>query len=234
MPTFRKTLPPAGRNTGYELHRTPPGSPLHGIITCDELLVCDTHYWHGRTTPCERLCNENGATTDDTMCPACVDKIGYRTHAYVTAYDAKTGEQFLAEFTACAARPLADYHEHTGTLRGCAFTAQRSKPSQNAKVLIVTHTANLARIELPNAPDIADALAIIWRLPRHSLNSQSEHQPDLTVERKPARRAKQLHPDPRRLRQQREQQDNAGTDQRRAELLAGLAKAAQNGNGHTP
>ena len=71
MPTWRTELPPEGKNRGYDLKRTPTSAPLIAIITSTDLLVCDTHYWHGRTTPCERQCNAEGRTIDDTQCPAC-------------------------------------------------------------------------------------------------------------------------------------------------------------------
>lgn len=165
MPTWRTQLPPQEAHRGFDLRRTPQSASLQAVITSETLLVCDTHYWHGRTTPCERQLNEQGKTIDDSMCPACVDKAGYRTHCYVSAYDARASEHFIFECTTHAAKPLQDYFDATGTLRGCVLHASRPKGTPNGKVCIQTNTANLAKINLPAAPDLPRALAVIWRIP---------------------------------------------------------------------
>ena len=54
MPTWSTELPSVQKHMGYDLRRTPPAAPLHAICTCTDLLVCDTHFWGGRTLPCER------------------------------------------------------------------------------------------------------------------------------------------------------------------------------------
>jgi hypothetical protein len=171
MPTFSNRLPPEGKHRGYELLRTPETGTITGIITCDNLIVCDTHFWHGRTMPCERIVTETGDLVQDTNCPACVAKQSWRTHAYVSAYSGKTGVHFLYECTAMAAKQLADYYDNAGTLRGCGFQASRPKGRKNAKVVIVTTPVNLAKVNLPEAPDVARALAVIWRLPETAVTT---------------------------------------------------------------
>ena len=174
MPTWRKELPPEGKNHGYDLRRTPTNGSLIAIITCEELLVCDTHYWHGRTMPCERECNNEGRTIDDTHCPACVEKAAWRTHVYVSAFDAKKREHFIFECTTHAAKTLQEYRDAAGTLRGCILNACRPKGTPNGKVSILTHAADLSKCSPPAAPNIPDALAVIWRLPRTALAEQVE------------------------------------------------------------
>jgi hypothetical protein len=119
--------------------------------------------------PCERICNDEGQTIDDTPCQACCQKQPYRTHVYVSAFDPKTHVHFLYECTANAAKPLEEYFQTTGTIRGCLFNASRPKGGMNSKVVIVTNTANLSRNPLPNPPDIPKALAVIWRLPKDAV-----------------------------------------------------------------
>lgn len=161
MPTWRTELPPEGKNRGYDLHRTPTAAPLIAIVTSDNLLVCDTHYWHGRTTPCERVCNAEGRTIDDSHCPACVDKAAWRTHVYVAAFDARKREHFIFECTTHAAKMFQEYRAAAGTLRGCIFNATRPKATPNGKVSIITHAADLSKTFLPPAPDVTAALAVI-------------------------------------------------------------------------
>lgn len=165
MPRFSTNLPAEGPERGWSLKRTPESAPITGIATADKLLVIDTHYWHGRTMPCERVANEDGTLRDDTACPACAAKQSYRTHAYISAWSEKTGQHFLFECTATAAKPFADYIAACGTLRGCGFAASRIKPTKNARVNILTKTANLGKLQLPPPPDVLAALAVIWRLP---------------------------------------------------------------------
>jgi hypothetical protein len=162
------------------------------------MLVCDTHFWHGRTTPCERLLNETGKTLDDSTCPACRDKQAWRTHVYLSAFDAKSHEHFIFECTANAAKAFAEYHAAARTLRGCVFHATRPKQGPNSKVVIVTNTVNLAKTPLPQQPDVARALAVIWRLPQTALPVvEQPHSPP------------EIHPNPTRLKMLRDQLDNA-------------------------
>jgi hypothetical protein len=177
------------------------------------MIVCDTHFYHGRTSPCERQQNDEGGTIDDSMCGPCREKIGYRTHAYVAAFDVKRNEHFLFECTTHAAKAFAEYREATGTLRGCAFQASRPKCTPNGKVAIITNTVNLAKCKLPKEPNLILALSVIWRLPIQGLQLEHQnHRPDkVTTEAGP-------------LHEMREQPDNAAdpeqTERRRAELLA--------------
>jgi hypothetical protein len=198
MPTWRTELPPEGKNHGYDLRRTPTHGNLIGIISSDHLLVCDTHYWHGRTTPCERECNAEGKTIDDSHCPACLEKAAWRTHVYVSVFDLRKREHFIFECTTNAAKTLQEYHDATGTLRGCILNACRPKQTPNAKVSILTNPADLSKCSLPQAPNIADALAIIWRLP------------STAIEKHPMKYSPtELRTNAKRLRAMRTQPDNA-------------------------
>ena len=171
MPTWSNKLPSEKKHMGYDIRRTPQASPLQAIITCNELLVCDTHYWGGRTLPCERIQQNPDGSITAGNCAACNEAMPYRTHTYVSAFDCKTREHFIFECTAHAARPLADYREANKSLRGCIFRASRPKCLKNAKVVIETNAANLAKVNLPDAPDLILALSTIWRLPTTGLRT---------------------------------------------------------------
>ena len=224
MPTFAHRLPALGKHQGYELRRTPASGNLTGVITADQLLVCDTHFWHGRTMPCERICNADGKTIDDSPCPACVNKQPFRSHAYVSAFSSKTSSHFIFECTAIAAKPIEEYCDANGTIRGCALTAFRPKGGQNSKVVILTNTINLRSITLPPAPNVAAALAVIWRLPKTAIE---------TILTEPG--APTIHTVNEVLDEIRNQEPNAAGPEafaaRKETITAALLKAAANGNG---
>lgn len=163
MPTFLKRIPPMSKLKGWDLKRTPPATALTGIITCHELVATPTHYWGGRTVPCE------GET-----CKACLALVPNRWHIYVSAYSNKTKEHFLFECTAQAGEAFDSYFHANGTLRGCAFGATRPKGGKNAKVFIETKPVDLSKQHLPEAPDLIRALCTIWQLPAGPIEGLKE------------------------------------------------------------
>jgi hypothetical protein len=206
MPTWSTELPTTAKHMGFDLRRTPPASPLGGIATSPDLIVVATHYYHGRTTPCEA-----------PDCPACRESIPFRTHVYISLFDPKKCEHFLFECTAAAAKPLAEHRTLYGTLRGASIHASRPKCRPNAKVYIQTNTIDIARVHLPEPPDIQKALCVIWRIPLPA--TDLHHLPNGT----PTVRVRSA-----RLRPMRDQPDNAGNEKSMAEILAG------NGNTLSP
>jgi hypothetical protein len=88
-----------------------------------------------------------------------------RHHCYLSAIAPKTHEHFLFECTAIAGGPLQDWLLATGTLRGCHFAASRPKRRKNAKVEIFCSPYDITHTNLPKAPDIPAAMAVIWQLP---------------------------------------------------------------------
>jgi hypothetical protein len=223
MPNWSNALPPPRRHAGYELRRTPLDKPLTAVITSPQMIVCDTHFWGGRTLPCERSINDQHDTIDDVLCPACLAKQPWRTHAYVAAFDHHAHSHFLFECTDAAAAPLVTYRLANGTLRGCLFTACRPKRGKNAKVEIITRAADLSKCPLPEPPDLILALSVIWRLPLPALATQ------------PASRGRnRLTTRPEPLRAMRTQPADAGDPSRVAILLAQLTPPPPAGNGDQP
>lgn len=158
MPSWSTDLPPSPSHHGFDLRRTPPDRPLRAIVTCDQLNICFTHFWGGRTRPCEK-----------PNCEACLAMSPARAHCYLSAMDPATRDHFLFECTAAAALPFRDWFETYSTLRGCLFQALRPKRRRNSKVEILTKPADLSKINLPSAPDIARAMAVIWQIPGASI-----------------------------------------------------------------
>jgi len=210
MPIFSSRLPKVQKHMGYDLRRTPAPGNLQAIITCDQLLVCDTHYWGGRTLPCERIQTLPDGTTAPGNCAACNESMPYRTHVYVSAFDTRSRDHFIFECTAHAAKPLEDYFDATGTLRGCTFRASRPKGLKNSKVVIETAPANLTKITIPNPPDLILALSTIWRLPTSGLRSS-----------KNTSKTKRITTVEKPLRSMREQPDNQPEPPTIKEILSG-------------
>jgi hypothetical protein len=204
MPTWSNELPVEGKHMGFDLRRTPTAGAIQGIITCEDILVVPTHYYHGRTTPCER-----------PDCPACRESMPYRTHVYVSAFNEKKREHFLFECTAAAAKPLAEFKAANGSLRGCIIHASRPKCKPNAKVWIQTGAVDRAKVFLPEPPDVQRALCVIWRIPLPAIEIQ--HLPDGT----PTTRVRS-----KRLTSMREQPDNMGEPQSIGDILSGNGHAA--------
>lgn len=164
MPSWSNDLPPSPEQHGFTLRRTPPDSPLRAIVTCADLNVCPTHFWGGRTMPCE-----------SPECDACKAMSPKRSHVYVSAFNVTNREHFIFECTATAAEPFREWKRTTDTLRGCLFQASRPKRRRNAQVEILTKPCDLTKISLPSPPDVAAAMAVIWRLPQTACSSQSQN-----------------------------------------------------------
>ncbi len=174
MPNWSNELPPAPTHHGFDLKRTPADRPLRAIVTSEDLSVCWTHYWGGRTVPCE-----------SPECEACKALSPSRSHCYLTAIDCTTREHFLFECTALAAVPFTIYRDSYHTLRGCLFQASRPKRRRNAKVEILCKPADLTKITLPQPPDIPRAMAVIWQLPGTAVKSDGalNSSPQFTIHR---------------------------------------------------
>ena len=183
MPAWTDRVPDTATKFGFDLHRTPPDRPLTAIIISPDLIGCHTHFWGGRTVPCE-----------DENCPACAENMPSRWHAYVACYDPRTQETFIFETTAKGAQALENYRDSFGTLRGCLFSAARPKRRKNSKVEIATKTADLTRITLPPPIDIVRAMSVIWQLPATAIKTPTAEHSTPTI-----------HPDPAPLNRMRSQ-----------------------------
>lgn len=153
MPQYSNTPPADGRGPAYAIRRTPAARALIAVITSDDLLGCATHFYGGRTVPCEA-----------PDCTACLDQIPWRWHGYVAAIDIATYEHFIFEMTAQATDALVAYRAKHGTLKGCKFEATRAHNRPNGRVRLRCKPADLQQMSLPPAPDIARALNILWNI----------------------------------------------------------------------
>lgn len=152
--------PPADPSTvSLPLRRTPPAGPIAVLITTPNLLGCHTHFYGGRTVPCEQ-----------PDCDACRRGVPYRWHAYIGGVDLRWGNQIILELTAGACDNLVAYLAAHGTLRGCRLEATRVAGRRNGRIATRCTPHDLNGRALPAAPDLKAALALIWGLPEQSLS----------------------------------------------------------------
>lgn len=160
MPKYSDVPPADSAGVAMPIQRTPANRTLTAIITSDNLIGCNTHFWHGHTVPC-----------DPPDCEPCKDSVPYRWHAYCSAFIPNTSLHFLYECTAAAAEQLVLYRRAYGTLRGCQFSAYRWRSAPNGRVIIKTEQSAIPSDVLPKAPDLEHVLAILWQLPEKNVQS---------------------------------------------------------------
>ena len=154
MPTYSNEVPDDPRGAALPIRRTPPRKPLVAIVTSQDMLGCYTHYWNGRTQPCEK-----------PACDPCSKGMPYRWHAYFGSWEISTALHFLFEVTAQAAQHFVTYRNAHGTLRGCKFEATRWRANPNGRVLLRSKPHDFATLSIPKPPDLVACLAILWGIP---------------------------------------------------------------------
>lgn len=174
MIEFTNTPPPDPRGRSLDLVRTPTRRALVAFVTSADIIGCPTHFYGGRTVPCE------GAD-----CEPHRKGIPWRWHGYLGCFDNTLNRPFIFEFTARVAEVFVEYREAHGTIRGCIFRAQRVNDAPNAKVILATKTYDPAKITLPKEPDVIQALAIIWNIatPRIELAGVLKDAPRININR---------------------------------------------------
>jgi len=160
MPTWSNQPPSTSDQPALPIRRAPANGQVIGIVTCDDLIGCDTHFYQGHTIPCER-----------PDCEACRHAIPFRWHGYLSAIDQRTNMHFLFEFTAQASDSFIQYRDVHNGLKGCLFQAQRLHRRPNGRVVIQTKPAPIEKIRLPKPPDLLRCLATIWQIPFEQLSA---------------------------------------------------------------
>lgn len=176
MPKFDDSPPSDLGRSGYRLIRTPANSPLFAHVLSEKLVGCKTHFVGNRTIPCEA-----------PDCESCNSGVPWRWHAYLAIVIEATREIVIFETTARASAAFIDYHQRYGTTRGCHLKAQRLNNRTNGRVLIQARPADLAKINLPPAPDVEKLLCHIWNISEKqvTLNDRTTRPPytDVKVDR---------------------------------------------------
>jgi hypothetical protein len=174
MLTFTTTAPTQQQGRTLDIVRTPAPGAYQAIVTCEQMVGCPTHFFHGRTLPCQ-----------EPDCPACDEGTAWRWHGYVTCLNTKTNEHQLFEMTAQASEEFKTYNERHGTLRGCQFHASRAGGRTNGRVNIRTKPIDLKTLTLPKAPDLIKCLCHLWNIntPDVEVNGTCKDLPKLNVKK---------------------------------------------------
>ncbi len=193
MPNFSNRPPKPDGERALPLRRTPAAGRLVGVITSQDLVGCNTHFFGGHTVPCET-----------PECEACQKGVPWRWHGYVSALQATTRLHFIFEFTAQAGDTFKEYFELHQTLRGCLFNAERMHHRPNGRVILQVKPGDLAQLNLPQQPDLEACMRIIWHCPkkRTAENTRKNGRPQLHVTNEDRLLAEQLAVESLRKRKQ--------------------------------
>ena len=134
-------------------------------VLSDRLVGCPTHFVGNRTIPCER-----------PNCDPCESGVPWRWHGYLAIVIDATREIVIFETTAKASAAFNDYYTRMGTTRGAHMKAQRANGKHNGRVLIQCKPADLAKVNLPDAPNVEKILCHIWNIPENQVNQADSMQ----------------------------------------------------------
>lgn len=162
-PTWTTDVPQDPRGKAFPLLRTPTNGKLIAAVTSENLIGTDTHFYGGHTIPCER-----------PDCEACRNGMPFIYHGYVSAVQVHTRLHFLFEFTAQAADSFKHYYKAHGTLRGCRMEATRMHSRPNGRVILTCSPLDQQAHKLPEPPDVAACMAIIWNLPAGQIETHRQ------------------------------------------------------------
>lgn len=163
MPNYTREPPKESAGVSLPIFRTPASGKIRAIVTSEDLVGTNTHFWGGHTVPC------GGA-----VCDACRNGIPFRWHAYLTAYVPQKGLHFLYECTATAAEVLVAWRRKHGRLRGCVFEAYRWRSARNGRVMLRCEPHPDDVVQLPAPPVLENVLAILWQLPKDNVKPTDE------------------------------------------------------------
>ncbi len=160
MPKFTNEPPPETKGYALPIVRTPAHGKFEAIVTSDDLIGTNTHWWGGRTVPCEA-----------PECEACHNGSPFRWHAYCSCYNPNTGLHVLYEVTAQAAETLVQYRRSHNTLRGALIRAYRWRSAPNGRVVLRATPSATPHDVLPKPPNLLKILAILWKFPENGVHT---------------------------------------------------------------
>jgi hypothetical protein len=133
--------------------RTKPGPPNAMIVTSHAVLGVYTHYWKGRTKPC-----------DGPACPACEAMMGARWYGYLAVWHPKSNAIGLLEITPSTTTALDAYEESHGTLRGAKVTTSRANRKINSRLILTIEEGTFSADKIPQPPNVRHQLCKLWEI----------------------------------------------------------------------
>lgn len=138
---------------GWSLRRCPTKGFLAVVIVSHDLMGRYTHYFAGRTRPCQ-----------GNDCEACNKNMRPRWHGYLCAIDLQTNEKIIVEVTSSIASQLGEWFDSHRTLKGSRMKLERRSPKPNGKITCKLAEPAPGTGELPTAPDIRPIMNKIWEV----------------------------------------------------------------------
>jgi hypothetical protein len=151
MPDWSNTPPTCPHDMQYRLIRAPAARSLHCVMLAEKPIGCPTHYWKGRTMPCETA-----------NCEPCQLGIPWRWHSYTPIQIWGSNEKCILELTAQASEQLGPALAEFQSLRGVEIVIDRPSRRPNGRVRIVVAPARRPEGSLPPCPNTIACMSHIW------------------------------------------------------------------------
>lgn len=161
MTEWSDQSPPQQPAAQYRLIRTPPFKPIRLLILSGKPLGCKTHYFRGRTAPCE-----------GDACEACQQGLPWRWHAYLAVLALPNREKCILEMTAQATEQLQPAIHELGTLRGSIIITERPAKRPNGRVRVTMTRDRQPEASMPQPPNIIACMQHIWGLDDRPLTTR--------------------------------------------------------------
>ena len=145
--------PKESRSIVWQIRRTPTGKKAGGLILSHRLVGTHTHFWHGRTRPCNQ-----------TSCEACDQGQKPRWHGYLALTDRELKERWITEIPALAADAVDRYFGEHRTLRGAWINLGRVNNKPNGRVVCSLRDSGVAAGLLPEGPTLQPILMRMWEV----------------------------------------------------------------------
>lgn len=151
--SFSRRPKPSEMPLEIEVLRTPAQGLSNVTCLSNDCLGDHTHFWRGRTKPCQRK-----------HCEACREGIGKRWRGYVFVEVRRTGKIYALELTPACMGEVDRWVTAHGTLRGAKFSLARRDEKPNGKLRLAISPADPLARDLPTAPSMRKFLARLWQL----------------------------------------------------------------------
>lgn len=159
-PQWAASPPTVPESFALPLRRVPPKGVRGLVILSDHLIGCYTHYFAGRTQPCQT-----------GNCDACNANNQRRWHGYLLVWNPTNGYRLVLELSHHASAQLAETTKTLTTLRTLAIAARRVPEKPNGKIILEIERTSHKPDELPPPIDTAKYLLHLWGVKRSPLKT---------------------------------------------------------------
>ena len=142
---------PESKTPKLKLLRCPQGSLPPFVILSPAQFGGDSHYYGGRTIPCE-----------GRDCPYCAVHSKRIWKGYLAVWDAKHRTTGIIEFTKPCLETIRTYKAAHGTLRTHAIELHRAGKKINGTLSVILTPTAWADADIPPPPDVVGILTRMW------------------------------------------------------------------------